>query len=229
MTNGNFRRTLVGAAVVAALGVLATPAGAAPYRGTFDPVDFAGEYIIDVNPACLAQGSGWYQNTGICTATLTSAFATVTSDIGDPAPTYNGTLTFAPPAISSSSVLFGIHVNSYGQLDGFDTTPIGPGAESPPDDDSWFIQFISGSCPDPYCYGGGDILVASDVGAQGAPSLGRGVYLFANTIGSPIASAAYIGVAQAIPEPGTLGLVLGALGGGWLARRRRKDKAADSG
>ena len=54
MTSMNFRRTLVGAAVATALGVLADPATAAPYRGAFDPVDFAGEYIINVNPTCLA-------------------------------------------------------------------------------------------------------------------------------------------------------------------------------
>jgi len=58
----------------------------------------------------------------------------------------------------------------------------------------------------------------------------NGVYLYADTTGSPIARADYLGPAVdlAIPEPGTLSLLLGALGGGWLARRRRKDKVPDS-
>src|SRR5262245_21326222 len=97
MANGNFRRTLVCAAVAAALGVLCTPAGAAPYRGTFDPTDFNGEYIIDVNPVCLT--NGWHANNpGLCAATLTSAFANVIAspDATDPVP-YTGTLTFAGP------------------------------------------------------------------------------------------------------------------------------------
>ena len=39
----------------------------------------------------------------------------------------------------------------------------------------------------------------------------------------PIATASH---SQTIPEPGTVSLILGALGGGWLARRRKKKAAA---
>jgi hypothetical protein len=87
MTNANFRRTLVGAAVAAALGVLGTPASAAPYRGSFDPTDFAGEYEINVSAACLLS-DGWHANTGICTAQLINAYADVTSD--DVTPNFDG-------------------------------------------------------------------------------------------------------------------------------------------
>jgi hypothetical protein len=208
MTKANFRRTLVGAAVATALGVLATPAAAAPYRGTFDPVDFAGEYIVDVDPACLLQGAGWYANAGLCSATLTSAFANVVSS--SPDPTFTGALNFAPPAISSDLTLFGIYVYG-GKIDSFDTglihqvSPASPGGV-----DDWWIEFISGQMPDNCveCYG---------------PA--KGVYLYYGADPtSPAASAEYLGPAEAIPEPGTLSLVLGALGGGWLARRRRKRK-----
>ena len=92
MTSMNFRRTLVCAAVATTLGVLAEPATAAPFRGTFDPADFAGEYIINVNPTCLLT-SGWHANAGICAATLLSAYADVVSS--SPNPAYTGRLTFA--------------------------------------------------------------------------------------------------------------------------------------
>ena len=108
MTSMNFRRTLVCAAVATALGVLAEPATAAPYHGAFDPPDFSGEYIINVNPTCLLT-SGWHANAGICAATLLSAFSDVVSSAPE-GPNYTGRLTYAPPAISSSLQLFGLYV-----------------------------------------------------------------------------------------------------------------------
>jgi len=226
MTNANFRRTLVGAAVAAALAALAAPSGAAPYRGTFDPTDFSGEYIINVNPACLQQGNGWFANAGICAATLLTADADVTSD--DVTPNFNGHLIFAPPAISSPSTLFGLYVYG-GAIDSFDTGLIHQQAGSDASTHDWWIQFTSGhACYGGPCYGG-----FLGIGIADVPFIDpnqNGVYLYANTTGSPIARADYLGPAVdlAIPEPGTLSLLLGALGGGWLARRRRKDKVPDS-
>ena len=82
------------------------------------------------------------------------------------------------------------------------------------------------------CYGptaGGGSASVQPQGALGQLQL-EGVYLFVNNPGSPIATAQYLGPAQdiGVPEPGTLSLLLGALGGGWLARRRRKEQVADS-
>jgi len=219
MNNGIFRRTLVGAAVATAMGILATPAGAAPYRGTFDPTDFEGEYVIDVDPDCLAQATGWYANVGLCAATLTTANATVESS--SPEPTYTGLLTFAPPAISNPSVLLGLYVYG-GQLDSFDTTQIHHVGAAPSTIDDWWIQFVSGHMPLLPC----DTCYGPVIGSQGV-GLGKGVYLFANSQVVPVASAVFLGPAQAIPEPGTLSLLLGALGGGWLAQRRRKEKVPD--
>ena len=228
MTNANFRRTLVGAAVAAALGVLGTPASAAPYRGSFDPTDFAGEYEINVSAACLLS-DGWHANTGICTAQLINAYADVTSD--DVTPNFDGRLIFAPPVVGAPT-LQGIFVYG-GQITSFDTDLIHHQAGSDPTADDWWIQFVSGH----ECYGGpcGPIITfAPEVQPEGSLFDPRfnGVYLYLNTTGSPIDRASYIGpavdIGGAIPEPGTLSLLLGALGGGWLARRRRKEKEADS-
>ena len=220
MPANTFRRTLVGAAVATALGVMATPAAAAPYRGTFDPYDFSGEYIINVNPLCLAQADGWYANVpGICAATLLSATALVeNTDVG----AYNGTLEFAA-SISSNPPLFGLYVVG-GQIDSFDTAPLHHISGTPdPSPDEFWIQFISGQFGE--CYGGSPCY----------GDLGKGVYLYTGTEfpdPTPVASAQYLGPAVdigAIPEPGTLSLLLGALGGGWLARRRRrKEEVPDS-
>jgi len=141
MTSMNFRRTLVCAAVATTLGVLAEPATAAPFRGTFDPADFAGEYIINVNPTCLLT-SGWHANAGICAATLLSAYADVVSS--SPNPAYTGRLTFAPPNISSSLQLFGIYVVG-GQIDSFDTALLPQTGEAPgTPDDGLFLRNADG-------------------------------------------------------------------------------------
>jgi len=227
MTNANFRRTLASAAVAAALGVLGTPASAAPYRGSFDPTNFAGEYEINVSAACLLT-NGWHANTGICTAQLVSAYADVISD--DVTPNFNGRLIFAPPVVPAPT-LHGIFVYG-GQIDSFDTDLIHFQAGSDPTADDWWIQFVSGH----ECYGGpcGPIITfAPDAQPEGASDINpflKGVYLWLNDGNSPIAMAQYLGPAVdiGVPEPGTLSLLLGALGGGWLARRRRKEKEADS-
>lgn len=215
MTSMNLRRTLVGAAVAAALGVAGEPAQAAPYKGIFDPIDFSGEYIVDVSPSCLAQSNGWYANTGICSASLVSAWALV--DSSSPEPTYMGTLTFAPPAVSSPGQLFGLYVYG-GEIDSFDTARLPHVGADPATGDDWEIKFTSGMMPPPPC----DLYC--DIGGLAAAAVidptQKGVYLYANRV--LIDRADYIGRAVPVPEPGSLALLLGALGGGWLARRRRK-------
>ena len=215
MTSANFRRTLVGAAVATALGVLGSPAGAAPYGGAFDPDSFGGEYIIDVNPSCLAL-NGWLANNDMCgPMSLTSAFA----DVVNSNPAYVGQLTFAPP----TSDLLGIYVYG-GEIVAFDTDLVQNSGSDPTSGDTWFIQFVSGMMPSciENCYDFSDFAPANVID----PSL-QGVYLYVNQGVDPVQRADYIGPAAAIPEPGTLSLLFGALGGGWLARRKRKEKVPD--
>jgi hypothetical protein len=187
MSDKSFRRTLVGAAVATALGVvLTTPAAAAPYRGTFDPFDFSGEYIINVNPACLAQADGWYENVaGICAATLLSASADVTGD-------YNGTLTFAPPSISTNPPLFGLYVLG-NQIDSFDTGFLHDVGSVPAASQEFWIRFASGQCTTSDCFYGAN--------SENGVRLFTGVE-FPNT--TPVSTARYLGpavdLALAVPS-----------------------------
>ena len=140
MTDAKFRRTLVGAAIATALGLLGDPATAAPYRGTFDPPSFFGEFTINVSPDCLAQENGWYANEveSICDATLVSAIAEV-----HPPNTYDGVLTFGP--VFSQSQLFGLYILD-GNIDSFDTALIhhASGVPDPISPQEFWIQFVSG-------------------------------------------------------------------------------------
>jgi hypothetical protein len=117
-----------------------------------------------------------------------------------------------------------------GALDGVDTFAMGSvhGSSTYSADNFW-LQFVSGFCPD-------------DTGAS-CPGLGPDASAFVSyqpansnsiytsnpavvTFGGPCSSPTNCSVS--VPEPGTLGLILGALGGGWLARRRRGAAAVKS-
>src|SRR5215470_17377741 len=159
----NLRRNVLAAAVATALGISADMGSAAPYRGSFDPVDFSGQYVINVSPTCLLT-DGWHANAGICSATLLSTFADVTALPTD-TPNFNGHLVFAPPAISAPAALFGIFVSG-GKIDSFDTALLPFVSSSPSTDDDWWLQFVSGQMPCTICI------------QQFDTSL-KGVYLFA--------------------------------------------------
>jgi hypothetical protein len=242
MESMNLRRTLVSAAVAAALGVASSPADAAKYGGFFDPIDFFGNFVIDVaNDACLST-PGWKTNGVECgVLTLESASATVFSSFPDPV--YEGFLTFAPPFLSSPSDFFGINVLG-GKIDSIDTrlihhvTAVDAYGSSAGLD--FWLQFTSGNRPDPPC----DPYTICDPFVQ----LSKGVYAFSGPTPDSLAPsgvASYVDpttgapcpagvpgncinlIPTQVPEPGTLGLILGALGGGGLARRRRKKVVRD--
>lgn len=228
MARNAIRRAVIGTAFFAALGIGAQATHAAVlYSGTFDPYSFQGSYTVKVDDDCLTT-NGWKSNSGMpfdpgdnfCTFSLLSAVATVTGD-------YNGTLTFAPPAIGWPD-LYGINVVN-NALDSLDSglipfqlaDPATPG-------ESWWLQFTSGSLiPVVDCEFAGELPLAPQDGCEPAPILGKGVYLYHATGTGPAFladTAAYTGI-QEIPEPGALGLALGALASAWVVRRRAKTSA----
>lgn len=249
----NVRRSLVSAAVAAAFGVAGGPADAVFVVGEFDPLSFFGVapqgFTLHVDNDCLSitgfRGNAGTNNftagDGICNVALLSASAHVNNNF------YQGDLTFAPPALFDNYTIFGVNVVSGPNgptIDSFDTAVIPFVTANPYTFDSWGIQFRSGrlcnNYPnfDPYCNIGGP--TANNAGNPAGPNAGNGpnplpkaVYLYHTdfTSGNPFDQAQYLNLRvipeNGVPEPGTLGLILGALGGGWLARRRKKPKPAD--
>jgi hypothetical protein len=128
------------------------------------------------------------------------------------------TITFAPP-VSPTDPILGIKVQysatGVGTVLGLDTLPIGPQPSG-----------VSASLAPSPLY----LLFSS--GAQDFPPLAQGAYLLPQTcegfepvLCSPDftedARSNAGAVAFATHEPGKLGLLLSAIGAGWLARRRR--------
>jgi len=227
----NVKLTLASAAVAAALGIPSGPAGAAVYGGFFDPVTFSGGFTIDVDDDCLTS-AGFKANSGLpiipgdgfCSASLTSASADVLGSGG--APNYTGVLDFAPPPISSPGQLFGVFITQTSpglfDLDSFDTALLPALSETPDDpNNNWAIAFSSGQLCDPYCF------------SSMPPNAPRGVYLYNDPVGAPVSftladTAQYTSVFR-IPEPGSLALLLGALGAGLFVGRRPKAVVSNAG
>lgn len=225
-SNENLRRSLACAAVAAALGLPAGTADAVVYSSSFDPVTFEGTATFDVNQACLDAGPGWVDN-GYdgCVVDWLSANVTLKDD------PYTAALIYDPP----TNAVNRIWVNfADGELGGVDSNVIGPettGHTHPAFNGNWWIQYTF--IPSP----------PSDFVALAAPASlefgeGNGLYGFGivNLFTGPSCPSAastectfvdsadvrgFVRVTQ-IPEPGTLGLILGALGGAWFARWRKK-------
>lgn len=200
--------------------------------GQFDPVasggfpGYKGSASFDVSPSCLPAG-----NTG---------FAFVTADCG-PVTFLGGTISLYGPgpitgAPASSFVLpagavtvTGIYVVN-GQVFGIDSTKSGFSFAPDPVNGFSFsgfaLQFFSGcGSVDPYdvC---GDLfgvvaLGAGEVLPAGVPSTPF-TQLFSTRIGSGLTGFTSDSLVFRVPEPGSMALLAAALGGGWFARRRKK-------
>ena len=197
----------IASVVLAASMGFTSAVGAAVYSGRFDPISFSGDFQITIPNACLTDG--WHANDANCAVTLDSASADVLSTAPDPV--YTGALTFAPPQISESFLLFGVYIVD-GKLDSFDTGLLSYVGASPVTTDAWFLQFSSGQMPC-FCETFRSAFVAASFQPEQPP---KGVYLFAN---GTRADATYTDITL-VPEPATLTLLGGALLGGLLMRRR---------
>jgi hypothetical protein len=204
MPNGMLRFLLT--ALTAAVVTLAAPAYAAVWSSDYDPVGeitFSGRAFFQFDDACLAT-DGFYSG-----AFCHTVFLSATADISDTSPA-TGHLDFASVLPNTADVGDIVIVNH--ALAGVDTGVIGfvfPGTctgdlcSTP-----WWIQFVSGfedpvllftgPCPD-----GPSTCHPNDTPQGIAPNV-----TFAR-----------------VPEPGSLALILGAVGAGWLARRRKSAAA----
>jgi PEP-CTERM motif len=193
------------------------------YNSDFDPIDFKGIAKFGIEDACLLT-PGWHANAPGCLVTMVSAAVTITGTTPDPL-----TVTFAPPTVSGPFQIYGIFVGG-GELLGVDSALMEYVSAAPFTSVPWWLEFVSGQMP-------------PSVTSAFAPSAaGNVVNLYTGscpttdnrderfTISSDCvpnlnsrttATTVNFTRAAAVPEPATLALLLGALGGGFLVRRRR--------
>ena len=225
-------RRLMIVAVAAMLGGACVTAKAADYSGSFDPIDFIGTYSIHIDDNCLLT-NGWIPNNGACGQMyMISAQATTQANTTSPDPFFpsGGVFNFDLTQAQGAAALLGILVSG-NAFQSPDTNLIHWTSTTPTTPNDWWIQFTSGTDP---CITGapqgcsvGFPLGGNVVALDAAPVPGN-VFMFSGAQPNPNAPSGFAvytsvpALINATPEPGTLGLLLGALGGGWLARRRRK-------
>jgi len=210
-----------------------TAAHAGFYPGHVDPggngddiPGFTADVVFDIPDSCFVfDGAGWKatnQNVGASggcgNATLVSGtvYLYSTSPADPPSPG----IVLDQFSLANFDLLGIYSIN--GALKGVDSDPMGPEpGSSTYSSDLFWLQFVSGFC---------------EVGCTAPGGFGDPAYLSVNnidnfgppgtvTFGAQCDSATNCFV-NPTPEPGTLALLFGALGGGWLARRRKRDASA---
>jgi hypothetical protein len=189
-------RIFICAAAAAALGMFGTVAQATFYGGDFDPPDltghFTGRFIVnDVNDGCLHPDGG-------CEIDLISLVITSSGNFGSGE--FSG---FQANIANNASFVGGLH---------FLSVPIP--LSSPFSD----FEFASAG------FGSLAAAVNCNPCVQFTPDIGDDFFqhhgFIANLFNGAVDNNA-IYVAAPIPEPGSLGLLVGGIGAAWLARRRK--------
>ena len=244
-------RMLMCVALAAAVGGIGTSARATVVSAKFDPVTptltFAGSVLFNLSDGCSSvatptfyyvngfAGSGGSTLAG-CTVNMLNATVTLTNS-ADKSET--DTIEFPPDYLDGFAV-WGVDLEGSTVL-GIDTYFIGPAfggvKPSSPFFGPWYIEFSDSlDEPSPDRFGldpsgaiTGDIINTVELcrgsifivfpipPSSSCPSLG-------GTGGGSVAYLAdntYNVVGATVPEPGSLGLLLGALGAGWWMRRRK--------
>jgi hypothetical protein len=226
------RRVLVSALSL----TFGTAAYAGFYPGHIDPggngddiPGFTADVVFDIPDGCFTDGAGWKATNQNVGASGGCGDASVVSGT-----VYLYTTSSSPPAgspLDSFALdpldpwpILGVY-SVGGALEGVDTDPMGAysttGVYS---SDLFWLQFVSGFC-DVGCTPPGGFpdfdpayLSVNDINNFGPP----GTVIF----GPECRTADNCVVVPSVPEPGTLALLFGALGGGWLARRRKRNAAS---
>lgn len=197
------RAFLCAATAAACFHVASSAQAGIVYQGDFDPPLYGGTVFVDVDPSCvpLPTTTVWV-SVSSCGGPVDILSLVVNSvPPGDQ-------LTFAPPTISNA--VWGLYWD-LGVLKGIDTSFISPQVSGPttgsvfPSGGLFAIQFQTNQDPD----GNGGPPVANLYQCS--------IELCGVFGGVPATQRAFVQV----PEPASLGLMLAALGAGWLARRRK--------
>jgi len=229
MTNELFKRALVCAAVATALGLPAGAANAVVYSSTFDPPDFEGIATFDVDQACLNVGTGFQNNpdfyTG-CTVNWLSATVTLKDDPATPR-----TFSYDPAFLPSLTAVNDIFVRS-GELAGVNSDVIGPVILTDPNPNfsgPFWIEYVFSQSAALFAAAAPGVSPSNGTFGLGIVNLYRGSCT-ASTTGGPncvrnefpsdVAQVENFTRVSQVPEPGILGLILGAIGGIWFVRRR---------
>jgi PEP-CTERM motif-containing protein len=192
-------RILLGALATVAVAIFAVPASAVQYSSGFDPVAFSGTGLFQFDDTCL--NTDGLHLAADCNLVLLNA----SLDMTDTGSSDTAHLDFAPVLPDSTDMVD--LIISGGTLVGIDTGLIGPVFVT--DDGSslfgpWWLQWQS----DPVFLftGGCTVGVESEVCTPNEFSSGEATNV----------------TFTRVPEPGTLGLILGGVGAAWVARRRKR-------
>jgi hypothetical protein len=199
------------APIAIALFLLSAAANAGAIGGHWDPAFFLGDaqfFVPDPPSPCL-NGSGFESVNQSGDPCQGVALQSVSSDVGDLSGntahlSFSGNFTginqiYLVP--SASPVVQGINMSSPVQLT---CTDITTATTSFCDDGNWFLQFFSSPLQEP-------------VGAYNEVQL-----LFARCSECGFEEITSSENVTFTPEPGTLGLILGALSAAWSVRRRKR-------
>lgn len=220
-----------------------TAAHAGFYPGHIDPggngtdiPGFTGDVVFNIPDSCIhSDGSGWQATDNNVGASLGCGSASVVSgtinlySVATTEPAFPGQVLGQFSLAETWDVLGVLSAN--GVLLGIDTNAMGPeigtafGDHDDWEGDSFWLQFVSGACPaDDGCTPPGQFFAdpafisITDINNFSPPGT--------VTFGRECQSADPCFVTAAVPEPGTLALLFGALGGGWLGLRRKRNTAA---
>lgn len=231
--SGRLRAISIAALIALGCTAMAPTAGARSiYRGAFDPLDISGTVDIDVPDSCLGTGSGWnFVDATTCgggdTVDVVDALVNIVYTPPDTGPS---SIQFNGPPPGGTGGYTGVVTGLYWENDVLQaiTTSMFGSSSSPT---GYFLQFgaiphYTGNQLDGVPTTSVDLLqyvcVHTDLVVVNSPSTNDGGTSNCSYKEiDPEVPTRQISYTR-VPEPGSVALVLGALGAGWLGLRRRR-------